>query len=441
MLRCSALPLLFSTLTIPASAQNWDVGSLLAERISAKTGGKLKVSFDSRGRYELRHGQGFGSDPDADTGLFRTRLGLSFTPVSWLKLSAAATDSRAPWFGSGAPPNLRDQVDLHEGYIELFPDRKTGFGLTAGRMALSYGESRLIGTSQWNNASRSFDHARGYYRTLRARLELLFITPIRLRTGEFNSSVFGDHIWGAYNSFPDLFRQSLVDVYFLRHSQNRPGGFSRGSSTDGTDRLAVNTIGGRWTGPLNSRMKFSLEGALQTGKVGPARHRAAAWFSALTRTWTLGARRLDISAEYKYASGTADPGDPSRSSTFDQLYPSNHDKFGHQDLFGWRNIHSARSLATIGLNRYVSLSLMYNSVWLASARDALYNGVGRAIVHSASGTAGRHVGQEADVFITFKYNHFTLGAGYGYFFNGHFIRNTTPGANPVYAYVFHQYSF
>jgi hypothetical protein len=32
-----------------------------------------------------------------------------------------AQDSRAPWYGSGAPNNLRDEADWHEGYIELFP--------------------------------------------------------------------------------------------------------------------------------------------------------------------------------------------------------------------------------------------------------------------------------------------------------------------------------
>ena len=72
--------------------------------------------------------------------------------------------------------------------------------------------------------------------------------------------------------------------------------------------------------------------------------------------------------------------------------------------------------------------------------DGLYNGAGRQIVRSATGTAGRHVGQEADVFGTYKHGHFTLGAGYGHFFSGEFIRNATNGIGPTYLYIFHTYS-
>ena len=52
----------------------------------------------------------------------------------------------------------------------------------------------------------------------------------------------------------------------------------------------------------------------------------------------------------------------------------------------------------------------------------------------------RHVGQEADVYGTYRYKHFTLGAGYGHFFSGEFIRKTTPGLGPTYLYIFHTYS-
>jgi hypothetical protein len=188
-------------------------------------------------------------------------------------------------------------------------------------------------------------------------------------------------------------------------------------------------------------MKFSLEGALQGGGVGGARHRAGAWYSSLMRRWTPRAHALDVSAEYKFASGTDNPSDRTRTGTFDQMYPANHDKFGHEDLFGWRNLHDARLVATLALTKNFAVNGMYNNFWLASLRDALYNSSGRAIAASATGTAGRHVGQEADLFGTYKYAHFQFGAGYGYFFSGEFIRHTTPGIGPTYLYAFHTYSF
>ena len=111
------------------------------------------------------------------------------------------------------------------------------------------------------------------------------------------------------------------------------------------------------------------------------------------------------------------------------------------DLFGWRNIHNARGLGTLGVTKSFAMNLMYNSWWLASPRDALYNASGKSVAQSASGVAGRHVGQELDVFGTYKYKRFTFGAGYGRLFKGEFIRNATPGVSPTYAYLFHTYAF
>jgi hypothetical protein len=203
----------------------------------------------------------------------------------------------------------------------------------------------------------------------------------------------------------------------------------------------VNTFGGRLAGPALFDSNYSLEGVLQNGKMGPARHRAAAWFSSLARRWTVDGKPLDVSGEYKFASGTKDPGDISKSATFDQIYPANHDKFGHQDLFGWRNLHNVRALAVLGITKSFALNFMYDSYWLASLRDGLYNGSGKLIARSPTGVAGRHVGQEADIFGTYKYRHFLFGAGYGHFFSGEFIHNATPGVGPTYLYLFHTYSF
>jgi hypothetical protein len=197
----------------------------------------------------------------------------------------------------------------------------------------------------------------------------------------------------------------------LRHERNVSGGFTGGSRAAGTDRLRTNTFGGRLTGALAHGLKYSLEGAAQTGKVGAATHRGTAWASSLSRRWTVAGMPLAVLGEYKYASGTKNPKDLSRVSAFDQLYPSQHDKFGHLDLFGWRNIHNARSLVTLGLTQAMGV------------------------------TAGRHVGQETDIFAAYGLRWFTFGAGYGYLWTGEFLRKATPGVAPSYAYVFSTFAF
>ncbi len=108
----------------PAHSQTWDFPGRAAESLSKAADKKLKLTFEQRGRYEDRTGNAFGADPDLATGLLRIRLGLSYTPVKWIKFSGMVQDARAPWYGDNAPNNLRDPADLHEAYIELFPRRK-----------------------------------------------------------------------------------------------------------------------------------------------------------------------------------------------------------------------------------------------------------------------------------------------------------------------------
>jgi len=426
---------------VPLRAQWWDAPAECANTISEQTDGKLTINFEFRTRFEDKTGVGFGKSPDLSYGLVRTRFALTYKPVEWLKFSGMVQDSRAPEYGNNAPTTVRHPADLQEAYVELFPDDKTGFGLSAGRQMLTYGEGRLIGIPDWTNLSRAYDHARAYYRLQRARLEMLYLSPVKINPDGFNSPVLGNHIWGTYDVFPNLLGQNSLDTYVLRRDQNRPGGFTGGSQAAGTDRLGITTYGFRLTGPVAYGMQYSMEGALQNGEVGAAAQRGAAWFSRLNRRYHVSGRTLDLSGEYKFASGTKDPKDSKHDGTFDQLYPANHDKFGEEDLFGWRNIHDLRSLETLGLTKAFSLNFMYNNLWLADARDALYNGQGNVIAQSLAGTAGRHVGQETDVFATYKFHHWLVGAGYGYLFKGEFIQRTTPGVNPTYAYVFQTYAF
>jgi hypothetical protein len=159
-------------------AQQLDTSTSATQAISQDAERTLKLSFEQRGRYEARTGNAFGNDVDVATGLYRTRLGLTYTPIKWLKLSGMVQDSRAPWYGPNAPSSTRDPADLHEGYIELFPSYKKGLGVTAGRMMLNYGEGRLIGTPQWGNLSRTYDQGRIYWRSPRAQLEVLLVSQV-----------------------------------------------------------------------------------------------------------------------------------------------------------------------------------------------------------------------------------------------------------------------
>ena len=417
-----------------AAAQIPNPGGELNQLLEQETGGRFRLIFEFRVRDESRTGNNFGLAKNLDNPLVRTRIGAQLDATDWFRISATGQDARAPEYGGVAPTTARDSMDLHEAFLEFFAKRKTGFGAIFGRQVISLGEGRgrLIGDSQWSNTSRSYDTARLYYRWPSVRIEVLMVSVVKILADKFNVPDLGDRVWGTYDTFTKIIPKGTVDFYLLRHDQNRVGGFT------GVGRLGTNTLGGRAEGPLPGRLKYSLEAVAQDGHTGPVQHRAYAWFSGISRPVKL-ALPLDLEAEYKYASGSRNAA--TRDNTFDQLYASNHDRFGRADLFGWRNIHNVRSLDTLHVTKPLAISVMYNNWWLASPTDALYNSSGGAIVRSAKGTAGTHVGQEADVFGTYQASGWTFGAGMAHVFAGGFLHATTPGVNTRYLFVFQSYTF
>jgi alginate export protein len=389
------------------------LGSLLLLAAAMHLGAQEKwtFGFENRVRYETRTATGFGKAPDIGTGLMRTRVSLAYQPLSWIKFSGMLQDTRAPWYGDNAPNTVRDPVDLHESYVEIRPGTKTGFTMSVGRRMLNYGEGRLLGTPQWGNNSRTYDHARVAYKFARAQFEFLVVSPVKIRIGEFNRPVLSERIWGTYSVFPEIFGKSALEAYALRR--------------DPTTGLASNTFGGRLFGPVNPATSYNLEAAFQNGKA----HQASAFAGWIKKRFTVADRSLQITGEYKYA-----------SPTFDQLYAANHDWFGHQDLFAWRNVHAFRNLNTYAVTKSFSVNFMFDSFWLAMPGGGLYNGSGKLMVSSIAPAAGRHVGEEADLFATYRRSHLLLGAGYGHLCTGQFVRLNTPGVGPTYLYLFHTFS-
>jgi hypothetical protein len=146
-------------------------------------------------------------------------------------------------------------------------------------------------------------------------------------------------------------------------------------------------------------------------------------------------------AEYNYASGDEDPRD-GRRETFDQLYPTGHDKYGLADQVGWRNIHHLRSGIEFKPRAKWLVTGSYHSWWLASARDALYSASGAAIARSADGSAGRRVGQEADLQAIYTLSRqVQVGGGLAHIFPGTFLKKTTPGKPFTFPYLMFSYAF
>ena len=391
---------------------------------------RLQWHFENRSRLEFRNYADFGLGADTHADFIRTRVGVEYRLTDKLRVSALGQDARAPFLGRTAPGNMRDPFDLQEGYLEYGGEAKRGLYLDLGRRMVQYGDTRLIGAPQWAYTARTYDLARAAWRTGRARYELLLISPIKPVGNGFNKPVLGDRVIGTYNTFTS--GQRTLDVYVLRHDQNRPGGWT------GAGRLRTESFGFRIVWPWPGGMRTTVEAVGQTGRVGGLPHRAGAWVAQWGRSMKLGARQLELSAEAKYASGT---NRPDRSGTFDQIYPAAHDKLGHIDVLGWRNNRNVKLVATYSLTKWLTLTAMYDDTWLAVETDAAYNSGGRAFARSADGSAGTHLGREADIYLQGKRGRVAFGAGYGRFFTGEFLRKTTPGIHQHLGYLFYTYGF
>ena len=176
-----------------------------------------------------------------------------------------------------------------------------------------------------------------------------------------------------------------------------------------------------------------MEGIAQTGEVGALTHRAHAWVAQIGRQTALLDKPLDIAAEYKVATGETSLPEMKRA-VFAGPVSAAHDKFGHADWLGWRNIRNVKAFAVWSATKSLTVLAMYNNSWLYDRHDAVSNSQGRAVARSPLGTAGSHIGQEADIYFTYKKGGWTTGAGYGHLFPGEFLKKTTPGISSPHTY-------
>jgi hypothetical protein len=180
--------------------------------------------------------------------------------------------------------------------------------------------------------------------------------------------------------------------------------------------------------------------ALQRGDLGT--NDVTAWAGhwqlreSLTGSWT-----PKITGEYNYASGDKDPTDGKRQ-TFDQLYPTPHDKYGLADQVGWKNLHHVRTGFEITPLKGMPITTNYHSWWLAEERDALYNVASAPIARIITGAANSHVGQELDVQVSKAiFPQLQVAAGYAHIFTGAFLKEATPGASYSHPYIQATYVF
>jgi hypothetical protein len=392
----------------------------------------LQVRGELRARIEGFTGGGFADNDDA-YWMDRFRLNATVRPSKSVAFVVQAQDARAfeKTTGSQAVP-LRDTLDLRMAYGE--------FGSTSsirvGRQELAFGEQRLIGHLGWANTARSFDGARMTLKRQGFQLDTFAASVVTIRPDAFDKSGAGNALYGAYGSLSALIPKQVVEPFFFWRQSSGVA-----AELGGTATIHQATTGARMAGKIPASLDYSSEVAMQTGSVGLDTIKAWAALGLLGKTLGNVPAGPRLFAEYNYASGDANRADGARG-TFDQLYPTGHDKLGLSDQVGWRNIRHARAGIELKPAPKWQMNSSYHSWWLASAADGLYSASGALIARSVAGTAGSHVGQELDAQATYAYSpQLQIGGGFAHVFPGEFLTKTTAGHSYSYPYVMLTYVF
>jgi hypothetical protein len=402
--------------------------------LSGQLASWLQIRGEFRGRLEGFTGGGYRPDSSDSYMLDRFRINAMVTPARTVKFVVQMQDARAfdKNTGGQAVP-FRDTLDVRLAYGEFGNAQNT---VRTGRQELAFGEQRLIGHLNWVNTARSFDGVRATVNRKAFKFDVFAASVVTIQPDAIGKSGNGNALYGFYGSAPALIPKAVVEPYLLwRQSTGLP------VETGGTGDLHQATIGVRTVGKLPAEFDYGSEMAVQRGSVASDAVRAWAGHWVAGRTFPQAGGKPRLFAEYNYASGDSDPRDGTRG-TFDQLYPTGHDKLGLADQVGWRNIEHIRGGVEIKPQAQWSLAGSYHSFWLASATDALYTASGAAVTRSANGSAGRHVGQELDAQAIYTYSpQLQIGGGYAHVIPGEFLDITTPGRAYNYSYLMVTYVF
>ncbi len=398
--------------------------------------GQLASWFQVRGEFRTRiegfSGGGFAENEDV-YWMDRFRLNATVRPSKSLAFVIQAQDARAfrKTAGSQAAP-FRDTLDVRMAYGEIGSSNT----VRIGRQELAFGEQRLLGHLVWANTARSFDGARATIKGKLGQVDAFAASVVTIDPTSFDKSGNGNLISGTYISLTTAVPKQAIEPYFFwRQSRNVA------AELGGIRSLRQATSGLRMAGRVPWALDYSGEVAVQTGSVGPDDVMAWAGHGVVGKSLNNAPGHPRFFGEYNYASGDADRTDGTRG-TFDQLYPTGHDKLGLSDQVGWKNIHNARAGVEIKPTTKWLLAGSYHSWWLASATDGLYSASGALVTRSITGTAGRHVGQEVDGQLTYAYSpQLQIGGGYAYLVPGEFLKSTTPGHSYNYPYVMATYVF
>ncbi len=362
--------------------------------------GDWKPIVQIRDRYEHRVNFDFDKGLADVTASLHNRVRLGFEgelPDEWKVRVVYQHSYSHDWTPAG---NFRfEKNNIREAFFSHADDQGERFRL--GRQPIKVDNQRLVGPNDWDNIGRTFDAVRwksgGRGAGWDFFLGKLGIAP----NGEYSKNAMLGGI-GV--------RNEQRDHVYLFYKQDRQFGLS-------TNVYTLNFVDRGTHRQFDHTLELSAQAGTTPGGDLQAWHGSAnvgMWFSPNLRGYV----------ETNWASGGG-----GGTHTFDNLYPTNHDKYGYADLQGLRNVrHYAAGLEWDPPGPF-EFDTSCHTFRLYDMRDAWYGAGGQAKFIDPSGASGRNVGSEWDIRGRFNGgDDWYLDAGFSLFMPGSFV-NSVQGGN------------
>lgn len=397
----------------------------------------FRIGGEYRGRFEGAMGIGFTGTDDYYF-LDRLRIKLSIQPKQWLLFYGEMQDARI--FFNHHIPNAnpyQDKFTLWQAYPQVGDSEKGWVDALAGREVLHFGDERVIGPSDWTNVGRTFNVARVDFHHPGYKISVFASSVVPGENTDLHNAFPGNNLYGVYGELHNIIPKADFEPYVLwRVAPKSP----ELQETVNKGHLNEVTIGLHWKGKLPANFDYDSEFDGQTGSLGASSIAAWAGYASFGKIFPKAAAKPRIFFEGNYATGTRNP-NGRQWNTFDQIYPSNHDKYGFDDQVGRRNLVQFRSGVQEQPTKRWTLKQQFEGYWLATSNDNYYASSGAIAVPAHPG-AGRHIGNEFDAVAEYELNKgLNFGFGYGRLFAGQFLDQTTQGHDYGYPYAYFEYNF
>jgi hypothetical protein len=411
---------------------------LHGDEVTLKFGGESRYRFEYRDDFNLAD-QLYEDDA---VNLLRNRLNVD------LKIKAKDSERAYRFFAEGqsaqsfAQNGLNktnqfvNQIDLRQLFFEINkPIDGVPLAVKVGRQELSYGDERFVGPSNWTNTARVFDAVKLIYNPWEwLQLDTFFSQVVRNETHLADKTVHDDNFYGFYAAYKKIKDHVLDTFIFIRNNQDESLVSERaGKKGD----LREYTLGNRFKGKKGA-VDYGTEYALQFGRKAHDEIEAWAFHQEFGYTFLDEWGTPRLCTEYNHASGDRNPTD-GVVSTFDNLFPTNHNKYGALDFLSLKNMHDVMMGASVKPHPKVSLASEFHWFFLDAKESAWFNASGGAF-RAANPNADTQLGVELDLTASYAINkYFTALVGYSHFFAGPFAQDT--GGNDAANFAYSQLVF